>query len=84
MSSVKEENAAIRDLTKSMRLKLRENSHLDWGHIHDYKLWQMLATETAELHAAICRHDNEAIRAEAADVANYAMMIHDTAAAEEE
>ena len=60
----------------AMLMKLEEkNWKPTWDSTHDMELFKLLGIEMAELHAEIANGDNEQIIREAADVANFAMMI---------
>lgn len=63
-----------------MQLKLQENSHKEgWINLHYPYLLRRIGGELAELRRAIKKGDEEEIIREAADVANFAMMIADIA-----
>ena len=63
-----------------MELKLLENSHKQgWGQLSPKWLLNRLRQETRELEGALKTGTPELIAREAADVANFAMMIADNA-----
>ena len=64
-----------------MEEALRRNDHKGtWEHLDDWYLTRRLLEEVGELFAALLEGRNEgAIRDEAVDVANFAMMIADNA-----
>jgi len=65
---------------KAMRLKLQANNHKGgWDQYSLGALFQKLIEEVDELKAAIVNEPVENIALEAADIANYALMIADTA-----
>lgn len=68
---------------QAMELKLRENEHKGgWKNCDIFYLFSRLAEETAELkHAVIDRYPKTSVLDEAADVANFAMMIADVCGA---
>ncbi len=78
--------SAVAAFAREMEMKLREHDHHRTGWTGFSKQWllERLALEMLELSRAICSGDDAAIRKEAADVGNFAMMIHDNAPAEEE
>lgn len=65
---------------KQMELKLQENGHKKhWSTLHPDYLIERLYQEASELWEAIGKRDASEIVKEAADVANFAMMIADVA-----
>lgn len=69
---------AVDAFTECMREKLIENMHKGrWGNCSKQYLMTRLAQEKKELSAALKTEDAEAIVQEAADIANFAMMIAD-------
>ncbi len=65
-----------------MVVKLGENSHkTHWSRSTDAYLMRRLVQETKELRNALKKGDAKEIGREAADVANFAMMIADNAGA---
>lgn len=68
----------VRAFADLMEAKLRENDHKPgWKRDHPADLMDRLKEELAELHDALFAGDLELIGPEAADVANFAMMIAD-------
>lgn len=64
---------------EKMELKLRENDHKGgWEHCSPHWLLDRLKQEVLELENAISSSDANEITKEAADVANFALMIADT------
>lgn len=87
---VNKTDSAVLDLAKTMQFKLDKNKHKEcdmmnpdgngshWSHCGIGWLLGRLKVETIELEEAIDTGTNsEAIQRECADVANFAMMIHD-------
>ncbi len=86
-----EVNQSIQAFAESMQRKLDRNKHKEcrimnsggtgraWRHCEIFWLLHRLRQETEELEAAMDTADREAIMDEAADVGNFAMMIHDRA-----
>jgi len=74
---------------KHMQYKLNKNEHKpcpdmnpddkgrSWKHCKRGWLLRRLKEEVQELEEALCNHNIEEILDEAADVGNFAMMIHD-------
>lgn len=88
--SVEEVREPVRWFAEQMERKLKANDHkIHWTGIRTMPLFDMLMAETKELHSAFGiggeltdpSRDMERIIDEAADVANYAMMIADKARA---
>lgn len=64
--------------------KLRANAHKrHWSEVSESFLYRRLLDELGELAEALGRGDGAAIQREAADVANFAMMLADNARARE-
>lgn len=74
---------AVRKFSDFMESKLRKNDHRDgWSHSSNEFLLSRLQAEVDELHESVRQHDPPMIIAqEAADVANFAMMLADNAGA---
>lgn len=70
---------------KRMEAKLAKNRHKGdregWLKDHPQALWSRIDDEHLELYEAIGGNDPEAVWKEAADVANFAMMVADSFAA---
>lgn len=76
--------ATVQQFAAEMQNKLDENCHK--GGWHDctwHYLRKRLREETAELEIAVASRDKKRIVREAADVANFAMMIADTLGVED-
>lgn len=75
--------ATLAWFAEQMMAKLNANRHKgdDWAALGDSRLLQLLGDEVEELAESTNGADIEAIIAEAADVANFAMMIADAARA---
>lgn len=78
------DNVAVRWFVRAMREKLRKNAHKGgWRQDHPLVLLARLIEESGELAALLGQHPDEwdfqKITEEAADVANFAMMIQDAA-----
>lgn len=71
----------LRRFANRMERKLAENDHKDhWSHYENGHLLRRLGQELGELRRAMKRGDTTSrIADEAADVANFAMMIADNA-----
>lgn len=68
----------VMEFARAMEERLRANEHKGgWKHIHRDVLATMLQGEVDELLSAIRAGADNAIRDEAADVANFAMMLVD-------
>lgn len=64
----------------AMERKLRDNDHKrHWTHMSMQYLSMRLTQERKELYRAVADGDAEKVLAEAADVANFAMMLADKA-----
>ena len=84
-------NQSIQAFAESMQRKLDRNRHKEcpvmnsagtgrtWRHCEMFWLLYRLRQETKELEEVMNTADREAIMNEAADVGNFAMMIHDRA-----
>ena len=80
---------AIEEFAERMQTKIDKNRYKrdsimnpngrerKWSHCTPEWLLYRLRQETLELEEAIMNEDPEAVRDEAADVGNFAMMIHD-------
>ena len=70
-------NLRLENFTKEMRKKLRQNEHkLDWRNYSISWLLARLEEEVEELKTSLINQDTNSVE-EAADIANYAMMIGD-------
>lgn len=70
----------IKTLVSNMVIKLEKNNHKGgWNSCNNTFLMNRMREELVELTDAISRRDLEHIINEAADVANFAMMIADNA-----
>jgi NTP pyrophosphatase (non-canonical NTP hydrolase) len=68
----------IQALAVTMEEKLEENAHKPlWDTLSDIQLCKDLQTEVDELVDAVLWESEDAIQKECADVANFAMMLHD-------
>ena len=73
-----EENIAINWFSRQMKRKMEENSYKGgWGDDSFKGLLESLVEEIEELRGALINGNKQDIIDEAADVANYAMMIAD-------
>ncbi len=82
---------AIQEFAKTMQFKLDKNKDKEcgkmnpdgkgrsWKHCDLYWLLYRLRQETLELEEALYNTDSASVISEAADVGNFAMMIHDIA-----
>lgn len=72
---------AVFKFALAMEAKLAANRHKGdregWLSLDIMKLWSFLMKEVGELEAAVAFGDPNAVREEAADVANFAMMVAD-------
>ena len=69
---------AVISFTESMIEKLGENEHkAHWDTVDEAYLMRRLEEETKELAEALAKGDTAEIIREAADIANFAMMIAD-------
>jgi NTP pyrophosphatase (non-canonical NTP hydrolase) len=72
--------AEVVEFADAMEAKLRENDHKrHWRHLGMQTLSMRLTQEREELRGAVARGSHAEILSEAADVANFAMMIADKA-----
>lgn len=66
------------DIMKHVLIKPENMAKGGWREDDPLHLWNALCAEVMELHHALIHHDSEEIiQKEAADVANFAMMIAD-------
>ncbi len=74
-------DTAVKEFAQAMRKKLYKKSEekLGWKGETKGNLFYLLIQETDELIQAILDEDPEEIKAEAVDVANFALMIFDNA-----
>jgi NTP pyrophosphatase (non-canonical NTP hydrolase) len=73
-------DAPLRSLVATMIEKLMANQHKGpWDKLDSVDLFRKGLREFEELLGALTSEDPEAIRREAADVANFMLMIHDLA-----
>lgn len=71
---------AVNNFASEMKRKLWENAHKrHWGDTSQDDLYIRLLEESAELNFAIMTKNHKAVIQEAADVANFAMMLADNA-----
>jgi NTP pyrophosphatase (non-canonical NTP hydrolase) len=72
--------ASVNWFTAQMELKLRENDYKGgWAKCEHHWLLDRLKQEVVELEKALDQVDNQNVINEAADVANFALMIADLA-----
>jgi NTP pyrophosphatase (non-canonical NTP hydrolase) len=77
---VAELRAEVEWFATAMERKLRANDHKrHWHNLSMQHLSARLTQERKELYAAIASHDADKVLEEAADVANFAMMVADMA-----
>lgn len=75
-----EDDAAVDVFALDMKRKLAANVHKKhWDEVTDLYLFRRLVEEVMELHEAMQIGSTDAIILEAADTANFAMMIADRA-----
>lgn len=80
MSTESEEKQAVHRFTKTMNNKLRKNcSKRHWRTLSNTGALFYLEKEVDELRRALMNGDLNNIMEECADVANFAMMLHDNA-----
>ncbi len=78
MSEIRRPRKAVTDFSKTMEANLRDNDHKGgWGACSNYFLLDRMFEEWLELRDAVRSKDPDKIRHEAADVANFAMMLAD-------
>ena len=71
---------SVKQFANAMEKKLQLNDHkgcYGWNGDEKMELLKKLAGEMIELSISIAEKDEESIRSEACDIANYAMMIWD-------
>ncbi len=71
-------NELLASFAKQMRENLDASGRSGWQHEAPSWHFRRLLEEVAELHEAVERGDVEAVRLEAADVANFAMFVAGT------
>jgi len=71
---------SVNRFADSMEKTLRTNDHkgrYGWSGWQKVSIFRLLMVEVGELALAIAKNNEDAIRDEACDVANFAMMIYD-------